>query len=83
MVKVDVATTLEYKDKRPDKYKCTLRITREQDLNKLFSIFNKYTLNGVKYLDYVSFLKAHNLYFRRGNGTLTEELTSQILKLKK
>jgi len=79
MGKVD-ATTLQSKEKRSDNYKCTLRITRKQYLYKFFSIFNKYRLNGVKYLDYVYFVKAHSLYFNRKDGILTEELISQILK---
>ena len=69
-------------EKRSGIHLCTLRITRKQDLYKLISIFNKYHLNGVKYLDYIDFVKAYNLYFDRKDNILTKELISQILNLK-
>lgn len=48
----------------------------------MISIFNKYRLNGVKYLDYIDFVKAYNLCFNRKYDILTKELISQILYLK-
>jgi len=68
--------------KKANIYICTLCITRKEDLYKLISIFDKYPLNGIKYLDYIDFVKAYNLYFNRKNGILTKELISQILNLK-
>jgi hypothetical protein len=75
-------TTFKFNGKITDIYVCTLCITRKEDLDKLISIFNKYHLNGVKYLDYIDFVKAYNLYFNRKDGILTKELISQILNLK-
>jgi len=68
----------EKREKRAGIYLCTLRITRKEDLCKLISIFNKYHLNGIKYIDYIDFVKAYNLYFNRKNGILLKELISQI-----
>lgn len=74
--------TIKSNEKRANIHLCTLRITREKDLYKLISIFNKYRLNGIKYLDYIDFVKAYSLYFNRKDGILTKELISQILNLK-
>ena len=59
----------------------TFIVTKKEDIKKLISIFYKYKLNTTKYLDYLDLKEAFNLYHERG-GNLTEELTTQILKLK-
>lgn len=55
-------------------------VTKNEDINKLISIFNKYTLNSSKYLDFLDFKLAFTLYQNRVK--LTDELISQILELK-
>ena len=37
-------------------------VTKKDDMIFLISIFDKYTLNTTKYLDYLDFKKAFNLY---------------------
>lgn len=54
----------------------------KEDLYKLISIFNKYHLSGIKYIDYNDFVKTYNLYFNRKDGIITKELISQIINLK-
>lgn len=58
----------------------TFIVTKKEDIQKLISIFDKYTLNTSKYLDFIDFKKAFILYHKREN--LTEELIAQILELK-
>ena len=58
----------------------TYIVTKKEEIENLIYIFDKYTLNTSKYLDYLDFKKAFILYHGRKN--LTEELTAQILELK-
>lgn len=53
---------------------------REREKTKLISIFDSYTLNTSKYLDFLAFKKAFILYTDRNN--LTGELIAQIIELK-
>uniref|UniRef100_UPI0023F54B85 homing endonuclease n=1 Tax=Leptographium wingfieldii TaxID=155675 RepID=UPI0023F54B85 len=39
-------------------------------------------LNGIKYLDFLDFVKAYELYFNRPSGTLYTDLIEEILNLK-
>jgi LAGLIDADG endonuclease len=63
------------------KDECKYVVTKKEDVEKLISIFDTYNLNTSKYLDYLDFKKAFNLYFNR-EGDLTEELKKQVLELK-
>lgn len=56
-------------------------VTKREDISKLISLFDSYNLNTSKYLDYLDFKKAFNLYNGR-EGFLTEELKNKILELK-
>lgn len=56
-------------------------VTGKEGIRKLISIFDKYNLNTTKYLDYLDFKEAFNLYYNR-DGVLTEELKGKIMKLK-
>lgn len=55
-------------------------ISKKDDISKLISIFDNYTLNTSKYLDFLAFKKAFILYTNREN--LTDKLIAQILELK-
>ena len=55
-------------------------VTKNEDINKLISIFNKYTLNTSKYLDFLDFKLAFTVYQNRLK--LTDLLISQILDFK-
>lgn len=55
-------------------------VTKIEDINKLISIFSKYTLNTSKYLDFLDFKLAFTLYHNREK--LTDALISRILELK-
>lgn len=60
---------------------CKFVVSDKKGMIKLISIFDKYNLNTTKYLDYMDFKEAFNLYHSR-NGVLTEELKDKIVKLK-
>ena len=72
--KLDIGYVYEYKDTQ------TFIVSNRDGIFKLISIFDQYTLNTSKYLDYLCFKKAFILYDEREK--LTEELKSQILELK-
>ena len=55
-------------------------ISKKDDISKLISIFDCYTLNTSKYLDFLSFKKAFLLYSNREK--LTDNLIAQIIELK-
>lgn len=63
---------------------CKFTVTHPNDIYKLIDIFDKYNLNTTKYLDYLDFKKAFNLYQGR-DKTIKEKQTliDQILELKK
>ena len=60
---------------------CTFVVTHKDGINILISIFDKFTLNTSKYLDYLDFKEAFRLYFAR-EGVLTDSLKDKILVLK-
>lgn len=72
--KLGIGNVYSYKDSQ------IFVVTKKEDIKKLISIFDKYTLNTSKYLDFLDFKKAFLLYHKREN--LTEELIAQILELK-
>lgn len=63
-----------------NKKSCHYIVTKKENILKIISIFDVYTLNSSKNLDYLDFKKAFYLYFERTN--LTKELINQILELK-
>ncbi len=62
------------------KYNCYYNVTRKEDILKIISIFDIYTLNSSKRLDYLDLKKAFYLYNNRTE--LSKELINQILELK-
>lgn len=60
---------------------CSYIIGNEKDLRILIDIFDRYTFNGIKLLDYLDFKKAFFMYFDR-QETLSESLSNLILKIK-
>lgn len=60
---------------------CKFVVSDKEGIKKLISIFDKFNLNTTKYLDYLDFKEAFNLYHNR-NGALTEELKDKLIKLK-
>ena len=63
------------------KDECKFVVTKLEEISKLISLFDTHKLNTSKYLDYLDFKKAFNLYFNREGG-LTEVLKNKILELK-
>lgn len=59
---------------------CSYVVGNEAGIRVLLGIFDKYKMNGIKYLDYGAFRKAFLLYFDR-EGTLTDEVRAEILEL--
>ena len=53
---LDIGYVYEYKDTQ------TFIVSNRDGINKLISIFDQYTLNTNKYLDYLCFKKAFTLY---------------------
>jgi hypothetical protein len=65
--------------------KSTITISKQEDVKKLITIFDKYgPLNTTKYLDYISWKKAFLLYLslKEKSSTEKEIIKSEILKLK-
>ena len=60
---------------------CKFVVSNKEGIRKLISIFDKYNLNTTKYLDYLDFIEAFNLYFNR-NGLITEPLMEKLMQLK-
>lgn len=73
--KLNIGIVRTYKDE------CKFIVTKREDICKLISIFDLYNLNTSKYLDYLDFKKAFNIYYDR-DGFLTEELKNKVLELK-
>lgn len=60
---------------------CSYIVGNEEGIRILMDIFDRYTFNGIKLLDYNDFRAAFLLYFDR-SGTLTKDLIAKILSLK-
>ena len=73
--KLNIGMVRTYKDE------CKFIVTKREDISKLISLFDSYNLNTSKYLDYLDFKKAFNIYNDR-EGFLTEELKNKVLELK-
>ena len=54
----------------------------QSELSKLIDILNSSPLNGVKYLDFLNFSKAYDLYFNRPSRSITPDVIEEVLKLK-
>ena len=52
---------------------CTFSVTGQEGIKLLISIFDKFNLNTTKYLDYLDFKKAFNLYINREKKKLSYE----------
>ena len=66
----------------PGKYVYSYRINKQSELSKLIDILNSSPLNGVKYLDFLDFSKAYDLYFNRPSRSITPDVIEEVLKLK-
>ena len=73
--KLNIGNVRVYKDE------CKFIVTKRDDIRKLITLFDTYNLNTSKYLDYLDFKEAFNLYNDR-EGFLTEELKNKIPELK-
>jgi hypothetical protein len=62
------------------KNNCYYNVTKKEDILKIISIFDVYTLNSSKRLDYLDLKKAFNLYINRTE--LSKELVNQIIDIK-
>ena len=57
-------------------------ISNKEGLAKIFSILDKKSLNTTKYLNYITFRQAYDLYANRGSRFVEKELKGKILSLK-
>jgi hypothetical protein len=60
---------------------CSFVVGNEKELRALIALFEGFSFNGIKLLDYLDFKEAFFLYFDRP-GLLDKDLISKILKLK-
>ena len=44
---------------------CTFRVINMEDIKILIDIFSEYKLNTTKYLDFLDWKKAYNIYINR------------------
>jgi hypothetical protein len=61
-------------DNTKGKHVCSYRINKKSELSKFIEILNSSPLNGVKYLDFLDFSKAFDLYFNRPSRSLTPDV---------
>ena len=78
---IRIQTNLNFGKVSLDKDECKFVVTKQEEINRLILIFDKYSLNTTKYLDYINFKKAFLLYQGR-DDLVTQELIEQILALK-
>jgi hypothetical protein len=64
------------------KNECIFNITDKNGIEKLIQIFDKYNLNTTKYLDYIDFKKAFNLYNNRNKNLSLDLVIENIFELK-
>jgi len=62
--------------------KCVFTITNTEGIYQLISIFDHFPLNSSKYLDFVNFKKAFELYLEKDNSLSKKELADRIIELK-
>jgi hypothetical protein len=58
---------------------CIFRVSNIEDIKKIITIFEKYTLNSTKLLNFLSFKKAFDLYI---NSSKTLDLVKQLEEIK-
>ena len=78
---IRIQTNLNFGKVSLDKDECKFVVTKQEEINKLICIFDRYNLNTTKYLDYIDFKKAFLIYQGR-DGLVAQELKEQILALK-
>lgn len=59
---------------------CVFSVTDKEGIKKIINIFDKFNLNTTKYLDYLDFKKAFNLYIER--TSLSDVLIQNLVDLK-
>ena len=64
------------------KDECRFSVTKKEGIELLILIFDKYNLNTTKYLDYLDFKKAFNIYFNRDKNSRPDSIKNEILELK-
>jgi hypothetical protein len=58
---------------------CIFRVDNFEDIKKIITIFEQYTLNSTKLLNFLSFKKAFELYI---NSSKTLDLVKQLEEIK-
>ena len=57
-------------------------VTDKKGIEKLIQIFDKYNLNTTKYLDYLAFKEAFNIYNNKDENSKIDTIKNDIIKLK-
>jgi hypothetical protein len=65
------------------KNECIFNVTDHKGISQLICIFDKYNLTTTKYLDYLDFKQAFNLYINREKNKTAEAIKDKILNLTK
>lgn len=80
---IRIQTNLNFGKVSLDKDECKFVVTKQEEINKLILILDKYNLNTTSPPgeDYINFKKAFLLYHVR-DGLVTQELKEEILALK-
>ena len=58
---------------------CIFNVTYREGIKLLISIFDKYNLNTTKYLDYLDFKEAFNIYINRDKNLSIKLVRSEII----
>ncbi len=64
------------------KTECIFNVTDREGIKFLISIFDKYNLNTTKYLDYLDFKEAFNLYINKDKDLYARSIKGAIIELK-
>lgn len=64
------------------KNECIFNVTDREGIESLISIFDKYNLNTTKYLDYLDFKEAFNLYLNRDKDLNIKSIEYAIIESK-
>lgn len=67
---------------RSYKNEYVFNVTDKKGIEKLIQIFDKYNLNTTKYLDYLAFKKAFNIYNNKDENSKIDTIKNDIIKLK-
>lgn len=74
--KLSIGSVRIYKDE------CTFIVSDKKGIALLIDIFDKYPLNTTKYLDYLDFKEAYNLYHNNSNNLKSDGLKDLLIELK-